>query len=39
VGVNASGEIAAVREPTRDGRAIRNPSDADLDAMLRSLAR
>jgi len=38
VGIGASGEVATVRQPARDGRAIRDLTDADVTAMLRSLA-
>lgn len=38
VGINASGQITAVREPARSGRVIHEPSDADVEALLRSLA-
>lgn len=37
VGTGASGDVARVREPTRDGGAIRDPGDADVAAMLRAL--
>lgn len=38
VGINASGQVTTVRQPARDGRVIRDPSDADVEALLRSLA-
>jgi len=38
VGINASGEVTTVRQPTREGRAIREFSDADVEALLCRLA-